>query len=99
MGSIFYKEAEHKNLTELFTYFAYEIMDLKYILFDIDGCVRGLGGCKQPINYNNLPSIKAKHEDIEIDPQKEETEEERLERHKRFFASLKNMVQNKNEKD
>lgn len=68
-------------------------MDLKYILLDIDSCVRGIGGLKKTIDYKNLPSIKAKNEDI--DPQREETPEERLERHKKFFDSLKKLAPNK----
>ena len=92
-GSLYYKEQENKNYSDLFNYFAYEIMDLKYILLDLDACVRGLGGCKKTMDYKNLPSIKAKKEDI--DPQKEETPEERLERHKKFFASLKKLAKNK----
>ena len=70
----------------------YGIADLKTLLFDISCCVRGIGGLKKPFNADDLPSSKA-HRKINLEPEnKTETEEERLERHKKFFAELKNSL-------
>jgi len=50
--------------------------------------VRALGGCKKIFDINNLPSIKNRNK-ITLEEVKNETEEERLERHKKFFSELK----------
>lgn len=68
--------------------------DVKYILLDIDAAVRALGGCKKVLNTDNLPSVRHKNK-ITLEEVKNETEEERLERHKKFFSELKTMFSNK----
>lgn len=99
----YFKEKENKNkqefyeyiskeLSNLFEYYSYEIADVKTILFDIDGCTRGLCGSKRPFDLNNLPSQKKRNTVVVDDDIKQtETEEERLERHKRFFEGLKRL--------
>lgn len=77
---------------------AYQFADIKTLFMDIDCGVRGLGGCKQPFNYKSLPSYDKYNKNNEIIPENE-TEEERLIRHKRFFESLKNIVKSDKLKD
>jgi hypothetical protein len=79
------------ELRDLFEYYSYEIADVKTILFDIDGCARGLAGAKKPFDINKLPSYK-KANTVKVEEQRRtETEEQRLERHKRFFEGLKSL--------
>lgn len=66
---------------------------------DIDCGVRGLGGCKQPFNYKSLPSYDKYNKNDPSISYENETEEERLARHKKFFESLKNMVKSNKPKD
>lgn len=80
------------EIVELITYFSYEIADLKTLLFDVDGSVRGIGGCKQTFKVDELPSVKrAKIEKNKLltESNKDETPEEKLARHKAFFENLK----------
>lgn len=103
MGLFYYEEEKEKSLSELITnsykeifkmyeQTQYGIADLKTLLFDISCCVRGIGGLKKPFNADDLPSSKA-HRKINLESEnKTETEEERLERHKKFFAELKNSL-------
>ena len=92
VGSLYFKEHETNIINELFNYFAYEIADLKYILLDINNACRGLGGCKKVFDVDSLQSVKYNKEKINLDQVKEETEEQRLERHKKFFKDLKDLV-------
>lgn len=62
------------------------------ILFDIDACTRGLCGSKKTFDIDLLPSIKKRKSENKLEENKEETEEERLERHERFFEGLKSLV-------
>lgn len=68
-----------------------EIADIKLLTYDVSSCVRGIGGVKQSFNINNLASVKLskEHKTLLIEPKKEETEEERLQRHREFFQSLR----------
>ena len=103
VGLFYYEEEKEKSLAELITnsykeifkmyeQTQYGIADIKTLLFDISCCVRGIGGLKKPFNAEDLPSSKA-HRKINLEPEnKTETEEERLERHKKFFAELKNSL-------
>lgn len=76
------------TIQDTFNYFAYEIADLKYILIDIDGAIRGIGGSKQPLDINKLPSY-AKNKQIQVNKSHDETDEERLARHVKFFQQMK----------
>lgn len=64
----------------------YEVADIKSLMFDISCCTRGLCGVKQAFDYRELPSHK---KNIHIQNKVDETEEQRLQRHKRFFEGLK----------
>lgn len=72
----------------MFEYFAYETADLKNLLFDIDSACRGIGGVKQVFDYKSLPSSKKKQQEY-IQVQPEQSEAQRLQRHKRFFEQMK----------
>lgn len=70
--------------------FVYQFADLKFILLNIDCGVRGLGGVKQQLNIKNLPSVQRdKKQLIEQKQNQEQTEEMRLQRHRRFFEQMK----------
>lgn len=64
----------------------YEVADIKSLIYDISCCTRGLCGVKQAFNYKELPSHK---KNIHIQVKVDETEEQRLQRHKRFFEQMK----------
>ena len=81
-----------EEIVQLTTYFSYEIADLKTLLFDLDGSVRGIGGCKQTFKVDELPSVKRANIEknrLLTESRKDETPEEKLARHKEFFKNLK----------
>ena len=91
VGFLYYKEQEQKNYNQLIEYFGYQVADLKTLLYDISSCVRGIGGIKKSFDVKLLPSNK-EEEKIIIETNENETPEERLERHKKFFQSLKSLA-------
>jgi hypothetical protein len=87
-----------KEGSDVITYFSYEIADLKTLLLDLGSSVRGIGGCKQGFNVDNLPSVKrcqAEKNKILNQSVENETETQKLERHKAFFENLKNSFKDK----
>lgn len=82
-----------KNKADTLEYMSYNFADVKTLLLDIDGGVRGLGGCKKPFDLKDLPSYEKYNKNNSFIAPENETEEERLARHRAFFESLKNMVQ------
>lgn len=84
-----------KDFSTIVEYYSYEIADLKLLLFSIDACCRGLGGSKKIFDVNDLPS-QQKNNKLKITNElKEETQEQRLQRHKRFFEGMKKSFVNK----
>lgn len=84
-----------KDLAKIVEYYSYEIADLKTLLFSIDACCRGLAGSKKIFDVNDLPS-QQKNNKLKITNElKNETQEQRLQRHKRFFEGLKKSFVNK----
>lgn len=80
------------EIIEVINYFSYEMADLKTLLFDLNGCVRGIGGSKQGFKVENLPSMKKANKEknkLLMEGKENETPEEKLARHKAFFESLK----------
>lgn len=77
-----------KQLSQIVECFVYQCADLKYILLNLESGVRGIGGVKQVLNVKDLPSMK-RHSKMEIQAKADQTEEQRLQRHKRFFESMK----------
>lgn len=79
-----------KQMQQIVECFVYQFADLKFILLNIESGVRGLGGVKQQFNLKNLPSVQRdKKQLIEQKQNQEQTEEMRLQRHKRFFEQMK----------
>lgn len=76
----------------MYEFLAYQLADIKSLLFDIDSACRGIGGVNKPFDYNKLPSNKKNNVQNYITATKEQTEEQRLERHRRFFAGLKELA-------
>jgi hypothetical protein len=56
------------------------------------GTTRGLGGIRKPFSEKNLPSQRYKNPQNLIQPTKEETEEQKLQRHKEFFKGLSSLA-------
>ena len=83
-----------KEFRNTFEYFAYEMADMKTLLYDLSSCTRGLSGVKTRFNINDLPSVKNRKIENK-EPDKNESEEEKRERHKRFFEELKQSFINK----
>ena len=97
VGLIFYQEQKQKlksNFIQkvveysngLYEQLAYQIADIKSLMFDISCCTRGLCGVKQAFNYKDLPSQRKNNI---IEHKRDQTEEQRLQRHKRFFEQMK----------
>lgn len=87
-----------EDLVQIVNYFSYEVADLKTLLFDLDSGVRGLGGCKQSFKVEDLPSIKKSKEEKDkllLQGRENESNEEKLARHKAFFEELKKTFNNK----
>ena len=66
----------------------YQIADIKALIYDISNSTRGVCGVKKPFNYKELPSY-AKTKQSEQKCIQNETEEQRLQRHRRFFEQMK----------
>ena len=85
-------QTSFKELSNMFEFFSYETADIKTLLYDITSSTRGIGGCKQTFNIENLPSFK-KEKKKRLEQMKESTEtetyEQKLERHRKFFEELK----------
>lgn len=96
-----YHEMIFKFIQELVEYFQYEIVDIKTLILDADGFIRGQGGVKHPFNPKDLPSYKHRHnidQSIQVEPLTGETDEERLKRHREFFETLKRQSETGNNK-
>lgn len=91
-------ETSFKEVYKIHESILYEFADLKFLLFDISMCTRGIGGVKTPVQLNDLPSrvkmnkLKQEEEEMKI---QNETKEEKLKRHQEFFSNLKGMFINK----
>lgn len=77
-----------KEFSQLIEHYNFQISDLKFLLFDISTCVRGIGGVKQTLNANQLPSYQ-KYRNDQFISKENESEEERKQRHLNFFKELK----------
>jgi hypothetical protein len=86
-----------KQVSNVLTGFSLQLSDIETLLFDISSSTRGIGGLKQAFKIDDLPSSKWKKQQSfkDFEEVKEETEEEKLERHRKFFSELKNTFKGK----
>ena len=78
-----------KEVSEAVNYFAYEAADIKAFLYDLSSSTRGLAGVKKGFDLKSLPSAVHYNKKKEEEAPRNETHEEKLERHRRFFKELK----------
>lgn len=86
-----------KQLSDVITGFSLQLSDIETLIYDISSSSRGIGGVKHIFKVSDLPSSKWKKQQSfkDFEEVKEENEEEKLERHRKFFSELKNTFKGK----
>lgn len=86
-----------KQVSNVITGFSLQLSDIETLLYDLSSSTRGIGGVKHAFKAEDLPSYKWKKQQSfkDFEEHKEETEEEKLQRHKAFFEELKKSFKGK----